>query len=85
MIENLKHAARNHQVAWIGGGEFSPRELADAARRLEAADDLLAALKDIVGQETPNKWGYDAAYVAMDEAWRARARAAIAKFTGSQA
>ena len=51
------------------------------ARLIAAAPDLLAVLAEIVGQETPNKWGYDAAGVAMNDAWRERARAALARAT----
>lgn len=52
------------------------------ARLISAAPELLAALVEIVGQENPNRWGYDAARKALDDDWRDRARAAIAKATG---
>lgn len=52
------------------------------ARLIAAAPDLLAMLVEIVGQENPNRWGYDAAHKALDDDWRAQARAAIAKATG---
>lgn len=51
----------------------------------EQRDELLAVLVEIVGQPNPNRYGYDAAHKAMDDDWRARARAAIAKTTGAQA
>jgi hypothetical protein len=38
---------------------------------------LIAVLAEIVGQEKPNPYGYDAAHKAMDDDWRARARAAL--------
>lgn len=49
MIANLEYAAKAKQSAWIGGGEFSPAELADAARKLEAFDELLNASKAVTG------------------------------------
>lgn len=42
-------------------------------------DDLVAVLNTIVGQEPPNRWGYDAAGVALDNTWRARARELLQK------
>jgi hypothetical protein len=35
-IANLRHAARNHETVFIGGGEFGPAELLAVARALEA-------------------------------------------------
>lgn len=52
------------------------------ARLIASAPDLLAVLTEIVGQQNPNRYGYDAAHKAMDDDWRTRARAAIAKATG---
>jgi hypothetical protein len=46
---------------------------------MAAAPDLLAALREIVGQDAPNRWGYDCASIALDDDWRTRARAALAK------
>lgn len=40
-------------------------------------DTALHVLREIVGQKHPNRWGYDAACVAMDDDWRARARRAL--------
>ena len=51
---------------------------ADAAL-IAAAPELLAILREIVGQDQPNRWGYDAAGVALSDNWRRRAREAIVK------
>lgn len=48
---------------------------------IAAVPELVAALREIVGQENPNRWGYDAAEIALDAGWRERARAALAKVT----
>lgn len=48
-----------------------------------AAPALLDALQAIVGQPNPNSYGYDAAGVALDDAWRVQARAAIALAFGT--
>lgn len=74
-------------IATASNHDFHPtqdeneRTIANA-RLIAAAPDLLAALVEIVGQENPNRWGYDAAHKALDDDWRAQARAAIAKATG---
>jgi hypothetical protein len=47
-------------------------------------NELAAVLAEIVGQENPNRWGYDAAHVALNDEWRARARAALARFDSLQ-
>lgn len=41
--------------------------------------EMRKVLEEIVGQEKPNKYGYDAASMAMDNEWRKRARKALAK------
>lgn len=51
-------------------------------RLMEERDALAAVLDKIVGQKHPNKWGYDAASVAMDDEWRAEARATLNKVRG---
>jgi hypothetical protein len=45
LIANLRHAARNRETVTIGGGEFGPAELLEAARVLELHSQLLGALK----------------------------------------
>ena len=50
-------------------------------RLIAAAPDLLEALQEIAGQSTPNRWGYDAGIVALNDEWRAKAREAIRKAT----
>lgn len=47
MIANLKHAASTGKGAHIGGGDFTPAECSAAADRLEQADRMEAALRDI--------------------------------------
>ena len=41
--------------------------------------ELAEILREIVGQEQPNRFGYDAAAVALDDDWRQRARAILLK------
>jgi exo-beta-1,3-glucanase (GH17 family) len=41
-------------------------------------------LIELVGQEKPNRWGYDVAHKAFDDDWRARARAAVARAIGAE-
>jgi hypothetical protein len=41
--------------------------------------ELVAVLREIVGQAKPNRWGYDAADVALRDDWRQRARAVLAR------
>lgn len=48
LIANLKHAAFNRESATIGGGEFSPKDLKEAARRLELHDDLIRIARQAV-------------------------------------
>ncbi len=52
------------------------------AHLIAAAPEMLAVLEQIVGQEKPNRCGYDAASVALDDAWRERARAVLVKAKG---
>ncbi len=39
--------------------------------------EMIEVLKEIVGQEKPNKYGYDAAEVALKDEWRDKARAVL--------
>jgi hypothetical protein len=48
---------------------------------LAAAPELLEVLQEIVGQDRPNTYGYDAACIALEDSWRKKARAAIKKAT----
>jgi hypothetical protein len=48
IVANLKKAARDHQIVTIGGGQFNPVELAEAARVIEGADELLQDIKCFV-------------------------------------
>lgn len=49
---------------------------------IAAAPAMYEALKAIAGQQSPNRWGYDSAEIALDDEWRAQARAAIAQAVG---
>lgn len=51
-----------------GAGEFSDRR---------KVTDVEIALRVIVGQENPNRWGYDCASIALNDEWRRRARRAL--------
>jgi hypothetical protein len=47
LIANMESASRDSRhSSTIAGGDFSGAEMAEAARQLRAAPDLLAALKD---------------------------------------
>ena len=52
------------------------------AHIIAAAPAMYEALKAIVGQQRPNRWGYDSAEIALNDEWRAQARAAIAQAEG---
>jgi len=56
--------------------------LAPDANLIAAAPAMYEALKAIVGQQPPNRWGYDSADIALDDEWRAQARAALAQAEG---
>jgi hypothetical protein len=45
---NLKQAARNNETVTIGGGEFGPAELHQAARALEQGEKAINLLHAIV-------------------------------------
>jgi hypothetical protein len=60
------------------------RALVCAEQRFAVRTGLVSVLREIIGQENPNQWGYDAARVALDDDWRARARAAYARATGQE-
>lgn len=49
---------------------------------IAAAPVMYEALKAIVGQQRPNRWGYDSAEIALDDEWRDQARAALAQAEG---
>jgi hypothetical protein len=71
-------------IGWHKSGSYSKEidfteEDHANARLISAAPELLDLLLQIVGQENPNQWGYDSASVALDDEWRAAARAVIAK------
>ncbi len=46
--------------------------------KIETNQELVEVLREIVGQPKTNRWGYDAAAVALDDGWRELARAALA-------
>lgn len=50
---------------------------------LTTYSELRAILAEIVGQEKPNRYGYDAASVALDDGWRGRARELLARTGGA--
>lgn len=50
---------------------------AEIAMRCNLHQELIDALATIVGQEKPNKWGYDSASVALNDDWRNNARALL--------
>lgn len=35
IVANMRHAVRNHEITFIGGGEFSPSEIKEAADLIE--------------------------------------------------
>jgi len=47
IVGNLRRAARDRETASIGGGDFGPEELKQAARMIENHDELLTALQEI--------------------------------------
>lgn len=49
----------------------------DLLARITALERCERALREIVGQEKPNTWGYDAAHIALQDDWRERARKAL--------
>lgn len=48
---------------------------AEIAHRCNLHQELIDTLGAVVGQDHPNKWGYDAAGIAMNDEWRNKARA----------
>jgi hypothetical protein len=71
LAANLKHASWEGSNVVIGGGVFTPKELQNGAKALEAFPDLLVALQQI-----------DSNAAESVEWIRRVARAAIAKATG---
>lgn len=72
LAANLKHASWEGSNVVIGGGVFTPKELQNGAKALEAFPDLLALLT--LAEPVLEQYGYLQA--AKD------ARTAIAKATG---
>lgn len=81
LTANMRHAIKTGTPANIGGGIFSPAELAEVLPIIAAAPDLLAALRAIIGDKPVDRYGYFAAYNAMDDEKRQAARAAIDRAT----
>ncbi len=73
-LASLHHAVWTRKQIDIAGSYFSPDELEEPLRMLEAAPDLLAALQDIpldCGHQHPHLFA----------CWKCKARAAIASAT----
>lgn len=84
-------AGEDHEavLAFLAGTGLPPvtvnrihSALVCAEKRDKTREELVEVLHEIVGQETPNRWGYDAARVALEDDWRLRARAAYARARG---
>lgn len=89
MIANLRYAARSGEKVWIGGGQFSGRELTEVADKLEAADDMLEVLKMLFGSNALHsvcRHAGEDAFGRVKGTWSSiaeeKARAAIAKAEG---
>lgn len=81
IVANMRHAVRNHETTLIGGGEFSPSEIKEAAdliedlARLQSINaDLLAALEALIDEVHPLPYGTR----------KHNARVAIAKAKGQK-
>lgn len=64
LATNLRHAARSGQDALIGGGEFTPPELADAAEAIRLAQlvaDNARALLEALDRDLPHSAKHHAA------------------------
>lgn len=58
---------------------------AKLVRAEEQRDSLAEVLLELLGSDpAKDRWGYGAAGKAMDDAWRARARAALERAKGGQ-
>jgi hypothetical protein len=87
LIANMESASRDSRhSSTIAGGDFSGAEMAEAARQLRAAPDLLAALKACVAVlQAPivgTNEGDDPEWYNQLDAAVARALPAIAKAEG---
>lgn len=61
LAANLRHAARNQEAARIGGGIFTPAELATAAeeiKRLETIRDKIETAQTLRFSAWCDEWGY---------------------------
>ena len=73
----------NITVAYVDYDECEERPVNANAHLIAAAPAMYEALKAIVGQQPPNRWGYDSAEIALDDEWRAQARTALAQAEGT--
>ena len=75
----------NGEYLWEidGDGGVRTERIIESCAKIAAAvpllDDLIGVLREIVGQKEPNRWGYDAAHVALNDDWRGRARDVLAR------
>ncbi len=74
----MVYGPQGEQIVGINVMLDSDEVLANA-KFIAAAPAMYEALKAIVGQQTPNRWGYDAAEIALSDEWRAQARAALSQ------
>lgn len=92
-IENLKvmphgtHTVEHHKGTKQSENQkettaIQARYRGEIARLTQINTAMYAALKAIVGQQPPNRWGYDSAEIALDDEWRAQARTALAQADG---
>jgi hypothetical protein len=72
IVGNLRRAAWDRKTVTIGGGDFGPEELKQAARMIENHDELLTALQALMSD--PSRKG-----LLTDTVMQARA--AIARAT----
>ena len=56
LLANLKHAARNRESVHIGGGVFTPAEIAAAVREIEEAVSVLKTLRENMSQYDDGEW-----------------------------
>lgn len=70
-------------ILYYGGYLIAESVFSEAnAKLIAAAPELVDILREIIGQEKPNRYGYDAGAVALNDDWRKRARQVLAKATG---
>lgn len=91
IVANMRHAVRNHEITFIGGGEFSPSEIKEAADLIEDCGrlqpmnaELLDALESLLNIEGPAAVGAQlGAFHGLDVPYHFnKARAVIAKAKG---